>query len=128
MDLIGDFGRHSSKIAFHFLCFSLPFFRLAGGVTAPPEINIFIPSPTDMSNGMTSSCGTRRRTTCGIRRCGHEDINNFLFNCRLRLFRSLRSHKTKHPAYTCGYSTNTTSRNTARLSFPKVSTICLTDR
>ena len=39
----------------------LPFFLLAGGVTAPPEINIFIPSPTDISKGITSSLGTSKR-------------------------------------------------------------------
>ena len=44
------------------LCaFFLTFFASNSGMTAPPEINNFMPSPKDMSIANTSSLGTNRR-------------------------------------------------------------------
>ena len=98
-----------------------------GGVTAPPEMIIFIPSPTAMSSSMTSALGIiSRKPLVGFGVVGTKIVQISLpaFSCASPWTVLVRNPIVQEPFR--GNSTSTTLLNMCRLWELNVFTICRT--
>ena len=119
--LLSPFGDLRRRVEEDLLPFPLEDLVDRGGITAPPEMSIFMPSPTDISNLKISSLGrSRRKPLVGFGVVGTNTFVSFLPVTSSVSPDASLVIKPKTKQFGLGYSIKTTSLKTARFSLPNV--------